>query len=330
MIFGTASGLSNTTNQVWSQGHSTIEGAAEQDDNFGSTLVAGSFNADTPDDLAIGVPLEDTAGQTDDGAVHVLFGSVSGLSDVGDLLFTQSTAGLKTFPESEDHFGQSLAVGQFGVGFQDGLVIGIPGEDLEGIGVVDAGALVIFDATTTGPDPTSSLLVSQADANIEGLAENDDVFAYALSVGDYDHNGVDDIAIGVPNEDIGTIMDAGAANVFYDVFSVANSQIWYQGITPVAVEPQVSGLPNGHALLSAYPNPFNPATTIRYDVAETGRVSLSVHDVLGREVAVLVDEEHVAGHHEIQFDAGLLPSGVYTVRMQASGASFTRQISLVR
>ena len=71
------------------------------------------------------------------------------------------------------------------------------------------------------------------------------------------------------------------------------------------------------ALYPAYPNPFNPVTTIAFSVPVRSRVTLQVFDVLGREVARLVDGEKAAGGYELRFNAANLPSGVYIYRLHA-------------
>jgi subtilisin-like proprotein convertase family protein len=76
-------------------------------------------------------------------------------------------------------------------------------------------------------------------------------------------------------------------------------------------------LPETFALDQNFPNPFNPGTIIRYEVPRAAHVTLSVFDMLGREVSVLVNDTKEAGHHEIQFDASRLSSGVYLYRMLA-------------
>ncbi|HUV36779.1 MAG TPA: FG-GAP-like repeat-containing protein [Patescibacteria group bacterium] len=88
-------------------------------------------------------------------------------------------------------------------------------------------------------------------------------------------------------------------------------------------------------LLPAYPNPFNPAVTIPFMLARNGRASLSIHDVSGRRVAVLVDGVLPAGRHETHWrgvDAGgrQLPSGIYFTRLRAGGIETTGKITLVR
>lgn len=85
-----------------------------------------------------------------------------------------------------------------------------------------------------------------------------------------------------------------------------------------------------------YPNPFNPTTTLRFDLPRGGFVSLRVYDLLGREVTALVNEYRSAGEHEVEFDAGGLPSGVYFCRLNVSfsptGESFNsaRRLVLLR
>lgn len=87
--------------------------------------------------------------------------------------------------------------------------------------------------------------------------------------------------------------------------------------------------PVSFALQQNFPNPFNPSTTIRYQLPLDSRVSLKVYDLLGREVEVLADGEEVAGYHEVRFDAGRMASGLYFYRMTAEqngGAGHFQQV----
>jgi hypothetical protein len=79
-----------------------------------------------------------------------------------------------------------------------------------------------------------------------------------------------------------------------------------------------------------YPNPFNPSTTIRYALPRRSQVRLTVFDVLGQQVLVLVDGEVEAGYHEVQFDAGRLSSGVYFYRLHAGDYAQTKKLLLLR
>ncbi|MBF8297257.1 MAG: hypothetical protein HW389_3802, partial [Bacteroidetes bacterium] len=89
-------------------------------------------------------------------------------------------------------------------------------------------------------------------------------------------------------------------------------------------------VPTEYALSNAYPNPFNPSTTIVYDLPEATRVRLIVYDRLGREVAVVVDHQQNAGRHSIRFNAKGLTSGVYFYRIQAGTFSATKKLILIR
>lgn len=89
-------------------------------------------------------------------------------------------------------------------------------------------------------------------------------------------------------------------------------------------------LPRTVRLLQNYPNPFNPTTTLEYEIATPQRVTLSVHDMLGRRVAVLVDGMRAAGPHEVAFDASDLPSGTYIYRLRTAGGTVTRVMTLAK
>ena len=88
--------------------------------------------------------------------------------------------------------------------------------------------------------------------------------------------------------------------------------------------------PSGFALEQNFPNPFNPSTTIRFRIPNAGYVSLRVFDVIGREVATLVDGELHAGLHEVTWDAGNAASGVYLCQLQTHGSRGVSRLLLVR
>jgi hypothetical protein len=75
--------------------------------------------------------------------------------------------------------------------------------------------------------------------------------------------------------------------------------------------------PENYTLEQNFPNPFNPSTTIYYDLPIDSRISIIVYDILGREVTRLVDRVEEAGYHDVRFDAHHLASGAYIYRMQA-------------
>ena len=89
-------------------------------------------------------------------------------------------------------------------------------------------------------------------------------------------------------------------------------------------------IPDKFALFQNYPNPFNPTTTIRYDLPSGGRVLLTVYNMLGQEVARLVDGLQATGRYEIPFTAGNLSSGIYFYKLQAGSYTETRKMVILR
>ncbi len=97
-----------------------------------------------------------------------------------------------------------------------------------------------------------------------------------------------------------------------------------------SVDPAIREAPHGLLLHQNYPNPFNPSTTIKYDLPKSSVVRLSVYDVLGREVSVLVNERMDAGVHEAKFDAVGLSSGMYVYRLRAGDYVSTKRMILMK
>lgn len=100
------------------------------------------------------------------------------------------------------------------------------------------------------------------------------------------------------------------------------------GGTDVARDGRV--VPDGFQLYNNYPNPFNPTTTITYQLPRQSHVSLRVFDVLGREMATLVDGVQEPGHKSVQWDAAQVSGGVYFYRLEASNFSSTKALLLLK
>ncbi len=79
-----------------------------------------------------------------------------------------------------------------------------------------------------------------------------------------------------------------------------------------------------------YPNPFNPSTQIGYTISESSHVTLRVYDLLGRQVATLVDENRAAGSYKVTFNAAGLSSGVYIYRLESAGQVLTKRMTLLK
>jgi len=89
-------------------------------------------------------------------------------------------------------------------------------------------------------------------------------------------------------------------------------------------------LPNTFALGQNYPNPFNPATVIKYQLPKSSNVKIRVFDILGKEVATLVNEKIEAGYHQVEFNGGDLASGLYLYKIEADGFTDVKKMMLIK
>ncbi|NUN10723.1 MAG: T9SS type A sorting domain-containing protein [Ignavibacteriaceae bacterium] len=107
----------------------------------------------------------------------------------------------------------------------------------------------------------------------------------------------------------------------------------YKVVTVTGLNENAPAVPSGFGLKQNYPNPFgsaihpdNPTTIIQYGIPQSCRVQLSVYNVLGKEVATLVNEEKPAGSYEVSFSAEGLAGGIYFYRLQAGNYSETKKM----
>lgn len=231
--------------QVLGQGNTDAE-VPEAYDWFGAALAVGDFDGDGNVDLVVSAPGEDhystlvNAPVGDAGVVHVFYGSSSGILGARQQLFGQGIGGLPAGAETGDHFGQTLAAGNFGYGRETDLAIGAPFEDL-GAGKADAGAVWVLYGTPAGLSWKNGQILTQNTAGMNAAAEQGDHFGWALSTGHYGRDANEailartaattmfavessdsvpfigpyhDLAIGVPDEDVDTT-DEGLVHVLY-------------------------------------------------------------------------------------------------------------------
>jgi FG-GAP repeat len=202
VLDGSASGL-EPGGEVFVQGRGGVGGTREPDDQFGAALAKGDFNGDDLVDLAVGAPGEVVGSAVNSGAVNVLYGSGGGLT--GGPVLTQPDA------EAGDLFGTALAAGDFdGDGFAD-LAVGVPGENVGAVG--NAGAVTVLFGSAVGLGAAGSQRLVQDGNGVAGAAEVWDSFGSSVAAGPLGGDGLADLAVGVPGEDLGTVADAGAVNV---------------------------------------------------------------------------------------------------------------------
>ncbi|TAH34599.1 MAG: hypothetical protein EYC70_16845 [Planctomycetota bacterium] len=219
VVPGSATGLNTIQRTILTQ----VSDSQESGDSYGSSLIAGDFNGDGFDDLAIGAPGEGIGSATAAGAVEVRLGSAAGLGSTGQF-WHQSMAGVLDTAETNDRFGAVLEAGDFNGDGRDELVIGVATEDDDAIS--NMGVVHVLIGTATGLTAIGDLLLSDS---CDG-EEAEDQYGFALATGDFNNDGFDDLAIGALFEDVGTVMNAGQVEVRYGSSSGLKNavQCWNQ------------------------------------------------------------------------------------------------------
>ena len=233
VLYGSASGPILSGFQTWSQDASGVNDSCEAYDRFGYSLACGDFNNDGYDDLAIGVPYEDIGSAYEAGAVSVHYGEYNYGVNYSSEFWTQDRGTMLDVAESFDNFGQALAWGRFHRLDVNELAVGVPGEDLNGI--ENAGAVAVIPVNANQGELTSNgnQLWSQDSAKVLDACESGDLFGFALAAGDFNEDGLDDLAIGVPFEDINGLSNPGAIAILFarstGGLGAGGNQFWYQG-----------------------------------------------------------------------------------------------------
>ncbi len=232
-----------------------------------SQKLSGDFNGDGFDDLAVGVPLEGVGTVNAAGAVNVIYGSAAGLQATGlggpnDQFWHQDSVGVLDFAEPSDHCGYHLAVGDFNNDGFDDLVVNCRLE--ESVFVIYGSATGLQASGVGGPDDQ---FWTQNSVGVLEFAEPLDEFGSSLATADFNSDGFDDLAIGVPGESVGSVLNggpvagAGAVNVIYGSaiglqatgVGGPNDQLWHQDVAGVLGVAEGSDW-CGHALTTGYFN----------------------------------------------------------------------------
>jgi hypothetical protein len=210
ILYGSGNGLIAAGNQQWSQNSSGVMDECEAFDLFGFALSAGDFDGDGISDLAIGVPFEDVGGVSAAGAVNVLYGSGGGLSADGDQFLTQGADGLGDEPNVGDSFGTALATGRMNKGRFEDLLVGVPGEVVNG--AVSAGAVQAIYGSSAGLTGTNDQVFHQNVDGMKDAPELNDNFGYVVTVANLLGGSQHEAIVGVA-EQIGGADGAGAVQI---------------------------------------------------------------------------------------------------------------------
>ena len=215
---------------------------SERGDQFGSSLSSGDYDDDGFDDLAIGVPYENDK-SSDDGMVVVYYGSTNGLirirgntaSAIRYNRLNQTHAEANS--ERGDRFGYSLSSGDLNGDGRSDLVVGVPFEDDV---ATDDGMAIVFSAgkggllRREGQAWKAHSFRRYADKSIGGVNEQNDRFGASIAVGNFNGDSVNDLALGVPGEDIGSSADVGSVVVKYGSSALRelSSKVKFQRLSP--------------------------------------------------------------------------------------------------
>ena len=226
ILHGSNSGLVSFPDNFWTQ-NELVANESKENDFFGYSLTSGDFNNDGYDDLSIGTRGKDYDGKTSCGVVYTMYGTPVGLVKKRFQCWVQGVDGVDYKCENEDFFGSTLVSGNFDGDGCDDLIVGIPYKD---VGTTSNAGMIYEIHGFTGPGLTASdddQHWDQSMSSVAGSPSANDYFGQALAAGDFNNDGADDLAIGVPGDEIDN-KKSGSVQILYGVPSS-----WDAGYTDV-------------------------------------------------------------------------------------------------
>jgi hypothetical protein len=228
-------------------------------DEFAHALAVGDFDGDGVDDLATAIPNDDNVGNLypNSGIVLIRFGvRGDGLAPgLAEQVLSQAFGGSPDPAEPGDHFAESLVTGDFDADGFDDLVVGIPDEDdADEPGDTDSGAVQVYYGSVSGLDLASAQYFDEDTDGVPGGTNELDHFGSALATADFDGDGYDDLAIGIPYENVGfAAFGCGSVDVLYGTaagLDTAGAQRFHQDF-PTTMDGSCEVLDNWGAALEA-------------------------------------------------------------------------------
>jgi hypothetical protein len=213
VLYGSGSGIATFGSQTISQGLAGIVDSSDVGDAFGAALAIGRFDYGPYQDLVVGVPGEKVGDSPSAGALIAVPGGGTGLRLGRSQLFTMYHPLVAGPLQGNTSFGSTLGRADFnGDGAHD-LAIGVPQFDLTGVS--NGGSIVtLYGGTAMFDGPIPSTMITQNTANVIDAAEPFDSFGEYVRAVDANADGKDGLFVGVPFEDVGAAIDAGAGHLF--------------------------------------------------------------------------------------------------------------------
>lgn len=213
IFVGGSSGFDWTQNALWTQDQLLGAGASENGDVFGRALASGDFDYDGYDDLAMGAPWEDIGASVDTGMVLLSYGSPNALAPARVKQLLQSTIfGLPSYDGPYDVFGHALASGDFDADGGSDLAIGIP---LKDVGGSTRGGVAVLTKFDVAGNYSRFRFLSNGFSGIPPGVQDGTNTGLALGLGDFDDDGYDDLAMGMPYWNGASADDSGCYTVLY-------------------------------------------------------------------------------------------------------------------
>jgi len=207
----------------------------------------------------------------------------------------------------------------------DGAVAYVNGKEIGRVNI-DPSADVSYDTYAKGPMTLATSIVMSSQDRSAYLKDGKNVVAVEVHSRDTVPPNISFDAIVINNTGL-TYINLGQEWYYYDKGNIPPDQLVDKATLFAGGG---NSLPERTMLFSNYPNPFNPTTEITYQLSAGGRVTLRVYDVLGRDVATLVNATQAAGRHSVALDGSRFASGVYFYRLETAGYVSTRKMLLLK